>query len=150
MADTLGSLLDKLTVVKLKQWHTDDQSVLKSLSDQESQLKTEIDQFFSLAINGNISLEKLCFPSNKVYKDNLTYNFESLSVEDVQISTLVSKLAEINCELWHCQEKVYDFEQVPVERKNHVIKDLARLNLERNRCIDEIDKYFHARISMLP
>ena len=38
MAETLGSLCDKLTIVKLKQWHTDDTARTASLAAQERQL----------------------------------------------------------------------------------------------------------------
>ena len=43
MAETLGSLCDKLTIVKLKQYHTEDLSRLDSLANQEKQLLQEID-----------------------------------------------------------------------------------------------------------
>jgi hypothetical protein len=38
MAETLGSLCDKLTIVKLKQWHSEDAARLQSLGLQEQQL----------------------------------------------------------------------------------------------------------------
>ena len=49
----------------------------------------------------------------------------------------------VNCKLWHEQEKVYDFEKVPSAEKDTVVKQLALLNLERNKCIDQIDRQFH-------
>jgi len=42
MAETLGSLCDKLTIVKLKQWHSTDPERLKSLGSQEISLTDEI------------------------------------------------------------------------------------------------------------
>jgi hypothetical protein len=41
---------------------------------------------------------------------------------------------------------VYEFEKVPATEKDAVIKQLAILNLERTRCIDQIDKTFKAGI----
>ena len=58
------------------------------------------------------------------------------------IAELFYKLADVNCRLWHEQEKVYDFEKVPVSEKDKVVKQLALLNLERNNCIDAINKKF--------
>ena len=52
----------------------------------------------------------------------------------------------INCKLWHEQEKVYDFEKIPVTEKDAVIKKLALLNLERNQSIEKIDKFFQTLI----
>ena len=42
MAETLGSLCDKLTIVKLKQYHSDDPQRLESLALQAGQLQQEI------------------------------------------------------------------------------------------------------------
>ena len=47
MAETLGSLCDKLTIVKLKQYHTGDIQRLESLAHQEKQLCEEIDTYHS-------------------------------------------------------------------------------------------------------
>ncbi len=60
------------------------------------------------------------------------------------IGDIFSRLAEVNCELWHEQEKVYEFNKVPAEQKDEVVKRLALLNLERNQCIDQIDKGLRA------
>lgn len=42
MAETLGILCDKLTIVKLKHWHTKDQERLQNPAKQEGQLLEEI------------------------------------------------------------------------------------------------------------
>jgi hypothetical protein len=68
MAETLGSLCDKLATVKLKLWHTDDPERLRSLAAQEKQLHDELNEFISAAIGGDIPIERLTFASNKVYK----------------------------------------------------------------------------------
>lgn len=138
MAETLGSLCDKLTIVKLKQFHSEDQERLKSLIGQEENLKNEINDFVSDALNGLISSEKLTFNANKVFKQK----GNEISEIKGSIGEVFGKLAEINCLLWHEQEKVYEFELVAAEEKNVVVKKLAILNLERNKCIDEIDKGF--------
>jgi hypothetical protein len=51
--------------------------------------------------------------------------------------------------LWHEQEKVYEFELVSPENKDKVVKQLAILNLERNKCMDEIDNTFRNYIEDL-
>jgi hypothetical protein len=135
MADTLGSLCDKLTIVKLKQYHAEDAERLTSLAEQQKNLAEEIDDFVGRAISGEIPLHKLTFRANKVFKQ------EGNAIENIKgtIGNVFAKLAEINCLLWHEQEKVYEFETVPPEEKDVVVKKLAILNLERNKCIDEID-----------
>ena len=136
MAETLGSLCDKLTIVKLKHWHTEDEERLRNLAQQEKQLQDEIDEFIGAALAGQISVERLTFASNKVYKK------EGNSLRDLQgsIGTIFSMLADVNCRLWHVQEHVYDFESIPVGEKDGVVKQLAILNLERTTCIDKIDE----------
>lgn len=135
MAETLGMLCDKLTIVKLKEYHTEDVIKLESLKAQAHQLQTEIDEYLSDAINGKIPVERLSFAANKVFKK------EGNEVADVTggIGEVFYQLAEVNCRLWHEQEKVYEFEKVPPEQKDIVVKQLALLNLERNKCIDAIN-----------
>ncbi|MBU1626250.1 hypothetical protein KKB18_02680 [bacterium] len=142
MAETLGSLCDKLTIVKLKQFHSEDPGQLASLEQQEYQLQSEIDCFVDAAMSGQIPTERLTFAANKVYKQ------EGNSVSDIagSIGESFAALAEVNCQLWHEQEKVYEFEKVPQEEKDEVVKRLALLNLERNSCIDQIDKQFRSLI----
>lgn len=139
MAETLGMLCDKLTIVKLKQYHTTDETRLQSLDGQSRQLQLEIDEYFADAVAGNIPPERLTFASNKVFKQS------GNEVKEIQgkIGEVFYQLADVNCRLWHEQEKVYEFETVPPEEKDIVVKQLALLNLERNKCIDAINAQFY-------
>jgi len=143
MAETLGTLADKLITVKLKLWHTDDAERIASLKKQEKQLEAEINEFVGAAIAGELPIERLTFAANKVYKK------EGNTIADFSgtIGELFSQLAETNCKLWHVQEKVYEFEQIPAAAKDAVIKELAVVNLERNQCIDRLDQQFQRSIS---
>lgn len=140
MAETLGSLCDKLTTVKLKRWHTEDPDRLQSLARQEAQLNEEINEFIAAAISGDIPIERLTFASNKVYKK------EGNVVPEVRgsLGQTFAQLADTVCKLWHVQEKVYEFETVPMDEKDRVIKELAIVNLERNQCIDRVDEQFRS------
>ena len=136
MAETLGSLCDKLTIIKLKQWHADDPSRSASLVAQERQISLEIDVFVKSAVCGEIPREQLSFAANKIYKRA----GNEVGPVSGAIGELFAQLAHVNCELWHQQEKVYEFEKVPPEEKNGFIKQLALLNLQRNQYIDGIDR----------
>jgi hypothetical protein len=142
MAETLGALCDKLTIVKLKQYHSEDETRLNSLRQQETQLQDEINDFIREALAGNIPSEKLTFSANKVYKRE---GNETRAIAG-NIGEVFAELAKVNCDLWHEQEKVYEFESVPPSEKDKVIKRLAILNLERNKCIDAIDRQFQSAI----
>ena len=136
--ETLGTLADKLTTVQLKLWHTDDPDRKHSLEAQQKQLQNEINEFVAAALSGQLPIEKLTFPANKVYKKdgNVIPDLEGT------LGELFSQLAAVNCKLWHVQETVYEFEQVPMDQKDAVIKQLAIVNLERNQCIDRLDQEF--------
>ena len=143
MAETLGMLCDKLTIVKLKQFHTEDRDRLASLTMQSDQLKKEIDQYVADALNGKIPADAMTFASNKVFR------MDNVDVPEVSggIGEIFYQLSDINCSLWHEQEKVYEFEKVPADLKNLVVKQLAILNLQRNKCIDAINMHFSEMIS---
>ena len=143
MAETLGMLCDKLTIVILKQYHTEDGDRLESLDQQAIQLQNEIDGFLSGAMVGNIPAGKLTFAANKVFK---AIGNEVAEVTG-NIGELFSQLADVNCCLWHEVEKGYDIENVPVAEKDVLVKMLAVLNLKRNKCIDAIDLRFQAIIT---
>jgi hypothetical protein len=142
MAETLGSICDKLTIVKLKQYHADDKAKLNSLALQEKQLQEEINEFVASAVAGIIPVERLTFSSNKVYKQSGNVVAEVMG----SIGVVFSQLADVNCRLWHQQEHVYEFEKVPMQEKDNVVKQLALLNLERTKCIDQIDKHLRGLI----
>ena len=143
MAETLGLLCDKLTIVKLKEYHTEDPVRLQSLQLQEKQLQQEIDEYVTNAITGVIPVEKLTFAANKVFKKEGNEVAEVLG----NIGQVFSQLADVNCRLWHEVEKGYDIENVPVAEKDNLVKQLAVLNLERNKCIDQIDIILKTAIS---
>lgn len=142
MAETLGSLCDKLTILVLKAWHSQDETQLKNIELQQRLLRQEIDDYLQAALNKTIPLECISLPANKVYKKegNPIREFHG------KIGDLMAQLAEVNCKLWHQQEKVYEFEKVLPEHKDSVIKQLAILNLERNQCIDAINAQFYTLI----
>ena len=113
MAETLGMLCDKLTIAHLKQYHTQDENKLHSLSTQIQQLQQEINEYVADAASGKIVHEKLTFPSNKVFKT------EGNMVASIKgnIGEVFYQLANVNCKLWHEQEKVYEFEKVALTKK---------------------------------
>ncbi|CAN5149938.1 hypothetical protein BH09BAC2_BH09BAC2_17050 [soil metagenome] len=143
MAETLGMLCDKLTIVKLKQYHTEDPQRLINLDEQSKQLQTEIDQYISDALAGKIPEDRLTFAANKVFRQQ----GNEVAAVAGNVGEVFYQLADVNCRLWHEQEKVYEFEKVPVEQKDKVVKLLALLNLERNKCIDAINIGFAEMVS---
>jgi len=137
MAETLGSLCDKLSIVKLKQYHCDNEQKAQSLASQAGQLVAEMNTFLTDALSGRTPVERLSFNANKVYKQA---GNELGPVPEESMGEAFAELSKVNCDLWHEQEKVYEFEAVAAGEKDKVVKQLALLNLRRNQCIDAIDK----------
>jgi len=142
MAETLGTLCDKLTIANLKKWHCDDEEKLISLELQIKELKIEIDTYIENVISGNHQFS-IVYKSNKVYKE------EGNEIRDFSgtMSCLFSDLLRVNLDLWRTQDMVYDFEKVPENKKNNVVKRLAILNLERNKCMELLDSNLETIIS---
>ena len=139
MSETLGSLCDKLTVVILKFHHAPDGDMLWKLTVQKDQLVAEINRFVKDATDGKIPCEQLQFAANKIYKKE---GNEMMPLPTNDIGWTVGELARINCHLWHDQEKVYNIQDIPPDKKDDLMKSLAHLNLRRNQCIDKINLLF--------
>jgi hypothetical protein len=139
MAETFGSLCDKLIVVKLKAYHTkhDDKERLESLSTQEFQLRSELNEYVANAIVGNIPKESLTFQLHKVHTG---VTIPVLPV--VSIAGSFSTLVDVNCDIWHLQEKLYNFEKVPADKKNFIVRQISVSNVQRSNCIDALNMQF--------
>jgi hypothetical protein len=127
--ETLGSLVDKLTIIKLKQFHTpfDNTKRFESLDAQEKGLIEEIDEYVAYQSGAVIPANKVCELKVKVFGT---------------LGGLISNLALTNCKVWHLQEKIYDFANVPEADREGVIRDIAKLNITRTTLIEEIDKEY--------
>jgi len=147
MAETLGSLIDKLSIKNLRYWHLDEDSQARDSSDpqkqeliakmelvdrQRKELLEEIDVFLSSALAGEVRIrdEKL-----KLYK-----NLNVTSAEDVNhLGEAVSKLAMSNIKLWHLEDEVRR-EDLP---DTDIVKTKRKIdtnNQERNNFMDKVDE----------
>ena len=147
MAETLGSLIDKLSIKNLRYWHLDEAAQARDASDlqkqelmdkmelvdrQRKELLEEIDVFLSSALAGEVRIrdEKV-----KLYK-----NLNVTSAEDVNhLGVAVSKLAMSNIKLWHLEDEVRredlpDADVVKTKRK------IDTNNQERNNFMDKVDE----------
>ena len=147
MAETLGSLIDKLSIKNLRYWHLDEDSQARDSSDPQKQelmdkmelvdrqrkdLLEEIDVFLSSAFAGEVRIrdEKV-----KLYK-----NLNVTSADDVNhLGEAVSKLAMSNIKLWHLEDEVRR-EDLP---DTDIVKTKRKIdtnNQERNNFMDKVDE----------
>ena len=147
MAETLGSLIDKLSIKNLRYWHLDEDAQARDVSDpqkqelmdkmelvdrQRKELLEEIDVFLSSALAGEVRIrdEKV-----KLYK-----NLNVTSAENVNhLGEAVSKLAMSNIKLWHLEDEVRR-EDLP---DTDIVKTKRKIdtnNQERNNFMDKVDE----------
>ncbi len=148
MAETLGSLIDKLSIKNLRYWHLDEASQARDASSgpqkqelmakmelvdrQRKELLEEIDVFLSSALAGEVRIrdEKV-----KLYK-----NLNVTSADDVNhLGEAVSKLAMSNIKLWHLEDEVRR-EDLP---DTDIVKTKRKIdtnNQERNNFMDKVDE----------
>jgi hypothetical protein len=140
--ETIAQLTDKLCIVKLKLYHKkpDQKDEIIALEKQAEVLSNEIDAFLSGVIAGTIPAERLLAPQCKVYKQE---GNEINITQSKSLSVLISALMEANYKMWNNQEKLYNFSEVPVDQKDEIVKRCCILNIERNKYMDEIDRFLH-------
>jgi hypothetical protein len=145
MAETLGSLVDKLSIKNLRIWHLDE--VLKNdsaskleefqakrdLADRQRQdLIKEIDSFLDAALRGEV---RICDEKIKMYTNTNVSSSETIKA----LGNAVSELACRNIKLWHLEDEVRrtdlpDATIVQTKRK------IDATNQERNDLIDKVDQ----------
>jgi hypothetical protein len=147
MAETLGSLIDKLSIKNLRYWHLDEDSQARVASDpqkqelmakmelvdrQRKELLEEIDAFLTSALAGKVRIrdEKV-----KLYK-----NLNVTSAEDLKnLGEAVSKLAMSNIKLWHLEDEVRR-EDLPDIDVVKIKRTIDTNNQERNNFMDKVDE----------
>ena len=145
MAETLGSLVDKLSIKNLRIWHLDealeqqktsDYAELKAkrdLADKQRQtLVNEINDFLVSAFKGEVCIrdEKI-----KMYANTNVSSSDSIK----KLGEAVSELAFRNIKLWHCEDEVRRTDLADVE----IVKIKRRIdttNQERNDLMDKVDE----------
>ncbi len=145
MAETLGSLVDKLSIKNLRIWHLDEALEQKNVSDyaqlkarrdladkQRQNLVNEINDFLVSAFKGEVCIrdEKI-----KLYTNTNVSSSDSIK----KLGEAVSELAIRNIKLWHCEDEVRrtdlaDVEIVKIKRK------IDTTNQERNDLMDKVDE----------
>lgn len=136
MSETLGSLVDKLSIVNLKIIHTEHPDRVKSLLEQKSNLVDEINEWIELFCKNKLSISIINAKANKVYDEN---KFR-IKIETQSIGQNIDSLINCNSSIWKLQEKIYKFEQLTGSEKDIVVRDIAELNLKRNEYIDKINE----------
>ena len=147
MAETLGSLIDKLSIKNLRYWHLDEVFQAKDTSDfqveelkakmelvdrQRKELLEEIDAFLGAALTGEARIrdEKV-----KLYKNLNVVSSEGLN----QLGEAVSELSISNIKIWHLEDEVRR-EDLPDSKIVRTKRSIDTANQERNNLMDKVDE----------
>ena len=147
MAETLGSLVDKLAIKNLRHWHLNETMQAAGVSDSENEelkakidlvdrqrkeLSEEIDAFLVAALAGEVRIrdEKV-----KLYKNLNVESSDSLR----QLGKAVDELAMSNIKLWHLEDEVRR-EDLPDSKIVKTRRSIGTTNQERNNLMDKVDE----------
>ena len=132
--NTLGEIVDKICIVKLKNYYADTDAKKTSTHEQLSLLCNELDRYMSGVLNGT---ETVKFDQNKVYKKFMTIVGDP--TPELTLGELVLKLMKANHLMWLHQDELYNIDMIPDDKIRPLIKASAALNIERNQFIDAIN-----------
>ena len=147
MAETLGSLVDKLAIKNLRHWHLNETMQAEGVSDSENEelkakidlvdrqrkeLSEEIDAFLGAALAGEVRIrdEKV-----KLYKNLNVESSDGLR----QLGKAVDELAMSNIKLWHLEDEVRR-EDLPDSKIVKTRRSIGTTNQERNNLMDKVDE----------
>ncbi len=147
MAETLGSLIDKLSIKSLRHWHLDEAIQGKEVSDpqieefkakldlvdrQRQDLLNEINAFLIAALAGDVKIrdEKV-----KLYKNLNVSSFDRLT----KLGAAVSELVIRNSRTWHLEDEVRR-EDLPDAKIVQLKRKIDKTNQERCDLVDKIDE----------
>jgi hypothetical protein len=140
--ETFGSLLDKYSIQKIKiekmKQSSIDANKIILVEDQINNLKNEINDYISSAINGDIILQE---PKYKFYQGE---NPSGLSF--INISDAIDNLFKTNYTLWNLEDKRRD-KNAPDSDIRIICDDVAKFNRIRNDSMDKINELFNSLVN---
>jgi hypothetical protein len=156
MAETLGSLVDKLTIKNIREFYLNRMISEKSgkfsaqelknklflLKEQKRSLKKEVDDFLSASLKSKVVLrdEKL-----KLY--NARKDMGCIR-PTVLLSEAISGLAERNLKLWNLEDEARR-KDVELSYIGGIKRKIDLCNQQRNDYMDKIDELFAKKINAL-
>jgi hypothetical protein len=142
LAETLGSLVDKLTIKNirlnnLRKKRKKNKKKIDIVQSQRRELIGEMNQFLAQALRGKVKL-----------KDEKMKLYKQPKVEEKILGTLgalADRLCQKNMQLWHLEDEArrFDVNDAYIGRIKRKI-DIA--NQSRNDLIDRIDKLLERKI----
>jgi hypothetical protein len=157
MADTLGSLVDKLTIKEIREYHLGEmllagekkfspeelKNKLRVLKKQKAELFREIDGFVFLAIAGKVKIRE-----DKLKLYNAPQDMGKI-LKSEEMGLTIAGLAKKNLELWHLEDLARR-KDVDLAYIGGIKRKIDLANQQRNDFIDRIDELLEKIIQKQP
>lgn len=143
MAETLGSLMDKLSIKNIRLWHLDEAKGITEgykekkelVQKQRDRLILEIDEFVQAGLQGKVSLREEKVKLYNKPEDKGLFGYVS------RIGEAMNQLALENIRLWHLEDDIRE-EGIADSRIADLKREIDRANQRRNDLIDKVDELF--------
>ena len=153
MAETLGSLIDKLTIKSIREFYLSKslkakkskfpkqelKQKMKLLKKQKALQLKEIDEFITLALSRKITLRE-----EKIKLYNKPEDIGRIAKSE-KLSKAIEGLSRKNIELWHLEDEARRTD-MPLSYIGKIKKKIDPTNQQRNDFIDKIDELFEKAI----
>ena len=154
MAETLGSLIDKLTIKSIREFYLCKNLKAKKSNFPKHELKLkmnllkkqkalqlkEIEDFISLALNRKITLRE-----EKIKLYNKPEDIGRITKSE-KLSKAIEGLSRKNIELWHLEDEARRTDMT-LSYIGKIKKKIDPTNQQRNDFIDKIDELFEKLIT---
>lgn len=139
--ETLGSLLDKFTIARIREVkindnaHCDEDDLIFA-SNQVRSLSEEIDSFIAAALQGKIQLEEPKYKYYETYKATTTDGIKTES-----FGCLISLLLDANLKIWELEDTRRE-KGLPPDYLEEINQTSNTFNEFRSIIVTEIDSRF--------
>lgn len=150
MAETLGSLVDKLTIKEIRQFHLEEMIEKKDLKFSKNEIESKLNILKKQIEDYKYEID--CFVLGALKNSNVVVRDEKLKIYNAKdiIGKIgnVSKLGEAvlgvarkNLELWHLEDEARR-KDVDLTYIGEIKRKIDVVNQHRNDFVDKIDELF--------
>lgn len=132
--DTIGSLVDKLSILEIRKDHTKEAEALRILNETGERLKNEINEIIAMALTGRITDEwtiKQPKLKNYAHQDNKIQESEGLA-------KVIQNLIQANIQLWNIEDTRRD-KSLADNVRLEAADQISVWNKKRNDAMDNVD-----------
>ncbi len=155
MAETLGSLVDKLTIKEIRQFHLEEMIEKKDTKFSKSEIEKKLNVLKKQISDYEEEID--CFVLNAFKNGNISVRDEKLKIYNAKdiigkignvtkLGEAISGVARKNLELWHLEDEARR-KDVDLNFIGEIKRKIDVVNQHRNDFVDKIDELFEKFIT---